>query len=340
MMDNNINFKKMALASIVALVMPMSASAETWKFAIEEIPGSIMDAYAKEFKRIIEDKTDGDVDVVIYPLGSLGTPTEVVEMTSDGVVQLSNISVGNLGTIVPESQIFLLPYFLPSDSKKTAELLSNGNVVNKYLAEDFNKQNIELLTMYSEGEQVWTTNKLVRTPDEFNNFKMRVMVSPILLEAYENMGADPTPLAFGDVYGALQLKTVDGQVNPISAIEEMKFYEVTDYLIWAGEEELVTAVMASGSWFNSLSDDRQMLVKETISGMQDYIYDVVEEFNNKKLEEIKQEKPEIKEIRLTDEEREVFKERTKDTVGAYIDLAGERGEFLIEEWRNDLENIK
>ena len=72
---------------------------------------------------------------------------------------------------------------------------------------------------------------------------MRVMVSPLLLKAYEDLGASPTPVPFGEVYGALQLGQVDGQINPIPTIEEMKFYEVSDYLIWAGEQELATAVM-------------------------------------------------------------------------------------------------
>ena len=231
------NLKTTAAAALLSLA-PAAVFAEDWKFAIEEIPGSIMDAYAQEFKKRIETATGGDVTVTIYPMGTLGTPTETVEQAADGIIQLTNVSIGNLGTIVPESQVFLLPYLLPSGAEAVSKVLSGSETIYGPLNEDFQKRGLEIMTMYSEGPQVWTTNREIRTPEDFENFKMRVMVSPILLETYKNMGASPTPLPFGEVFGALQLGAVDGQVNPIPTIEEMKFYEVTSHLIWAGEQEL------------------------------------------------------------------------------------------------------
>ncbi|GAA3722176.1 sialic acid TRAP transporter substrate-binding protein SiaP [Oceanisphaera sediminis] len=321
--------KALALSVSVALT-PALAMAEEWKFAIEEIPGSIMDAYAQEFKKRIEDKTNGDVTIKIYPLGSLGTPTELVEQVADSVVQFANVSVGNLGTIVPESQIFLLTYTLPSDSDATANLLGSSPVIYDELGKDFEAKGLKLHTMYSEGPQVWTTNREIRTPADFDNFKMRVMVSPILLKAYDDLGASPTPLPFGEVYGALQLKQVDGQINPVPAIEEMKFYEVTDYMIWAGEQELVTTVMSGTDWYDSLPANRKQLIRDTTAGMQNFMHDVVEQFNEDKLAKIKAAKPDIRMIELTAEERAAFRERSKATHSAYIDITGERGQVLLD----------
>lgn len=318
------------VALSTALVMSSGAAlAEEWKFAIEEIPGSIMDTYAQEFKKLIENKTNGDVTVKIYPLGSLGTPTELVEHVADGVVQFTNVSVGNLGTIVPESQLFMLPYTLPSDNKATSKFLSSSNTIYNQLSQDFESKGLKLHTMYSEGEQVWTTNRPVRNPDEFDNFKMRVMVSPILLRAYEDLGASPTPLPFGEVYGALQLKQVDGQVNPAATIEEMKFYEVTDYLIWAGEQQHLTTVMSGTYWYDNQSAERKQLIRDTLAELDGYIYEVVERFNKEKLEKIKAAKPEINLIHLTAAEREVFQQRSIATRSAYTKIAGERGEELL-----------
>lgn len=328
-------FKGVALST--ALMMSSAAAlAEEWKFAIEEIPGSIMDAYAQEFKKQIESKTNGDVTVKIYPLGSLGTPTELVEQVADGVIQFTNVSVGNLGTIVPESQLFMLPYTLPTDNKATSEFLSSSDTIYNHLTNDFESKGLKLHTMYSEGEQVWTTNRPVRTPEDFDNFKMRVMVSPILLRAYEDLGASPTPLPFGEVYGALQLKQVDGQVNPAATIEEMKFYEVTDYLIWAGEQQHLTTVMSGTDWYDTLSADRKQLIRETMAELDGFIFDVVERFNTEKLEKIKAAKPGINLIRLTDAEKAVFQERSANTRGAYTKIAGERGEELLSSLLNEL----
>ncbi|MEM9632661.1 MULTISPECIES: TRAP transporter substrate-binding protein DctP [unclassified Roseibium] len=319
-------------AAVVAALglAPFSAQAEDWKFAIEEIPGSIMDAYAQEFKKRIETATNGEVTVTVYPMGTLGTPTQTVEQAADNVIQFTNVSIGNLGTIVPESQVFLLPYLLPSDPAAISNILSSSETIYGPLNEDFRQRGLEVLTMYSEGAQVWTTNREIRSPEDFSNFKMRVMVSPILLETYKNMGASPTPLPFGEVFGALQLGAVDGQVNPIPTIEEMKFYEVTSHLIWAGEQELVTTVVAGSDWFETLSPDRQKLVRDTMADMTGFIDGVVTDFNQKRLDIIKEAKPDIGIVVLTEEERDAFRARSGDTAAAYIETAGARGQELLD----------
>ncbi|MGB0968701.1 MAG: TRAP transporter substrate-binding protein DctP, partial [Halocynthiibacter sp.] len=329
-MTFNLKHLKTTAAAALLSLAPAAAFAEDWKFAIEEIPGSIMDAYAQEFKSRIEAATNGDVTVTVYPMGTLGTPTETVEQAADGVIQFTNVSIGNLGTIVPESQAFLLPYLLPSDPAAISNILTTSETIYGPLNDDFRKRGLEVMTMYSEGPQVWTTNREIRTPEDFENFKMRVMVSPILVETYNNMGASPTPLPFGEVFGALQLGAIDGQVNPIPTIEEMKFYEVTSHLIWAGEQELVTTVVAGSDWFETLSADRQELVRSTMSDMTGFIDGVVTDFNAARLDVIKEAKPDISLVVLTEEERDVFRARSGETAAAYVDTAGARGQELLD----------
>ncbi|KZM43054.1 C4-dicarboxylate ABC transporter [Marinomonas sp. SBI22] len=338
MLKLNKTLKKLVLAASV-MSMTSLLQAEEWKFAIEEIPGSIMDAYAQEFKRKIELKTDGEITVNVFPLGSLGSPTQLIEQTSYGVVHFSNVSVGNLGTIVPESQLFLLPYALPSDSSAISSMLSSSKVIYDELGNDFNNRGLKLHTMYSEGPQVWTTNKEVRKPDDLDNFKMRVMVSPILLKAYEDLGASPTPLPFGEVYGALQLKIVDGQINPVPTIEEMKFYEVTDYMIWAGEQELVTSIISGSDWYDTLSPAKKTLISETMAEMRGFIDDVVLRFNQEKLAKIKAAKPEIEFVKLTPEEQAVFRQRSSATHSAFSDIVGARGQELLTNLLNESKNL-
>ena len=338
MLKLNKTLKKLVLAASV-MSMTSLLQAEEWKFAIEEIPGSIMDAYAQEFKRKIELKTDGEITVNVFPLGSLGTPTQLIEQTSYGVVHFSNVSVGNLGTIVPESQLFLLPYALPSESNAISSMLSSSKVIYNELGNDFINRGLKLHTMYSEGPQVWTTNKEVRKPDDLDNFKMRVMVSPILLKAYEDLGASPTPLPFGEVYGALQLKIVDGQINPVPTIEEMKFYEVTDYMIWAGEQELVTSIISGSDWYDTLSPAKKTLISETMAEMHGFIDDVVLRFNQEKLAKIKAAKPEIEFVKLTPEEQAVFRQRSSATHSAFSDIVGARGQELLTNLLNESKNL-
>ena len=232
-------YLRSSLAASAALALGLlnpgqSAQAEEWKFAIEEIQGSVQDAYASKFKEIIEQKTNGDITVAVYPYGTLGTSGELTELAITGIIQFANASPGHLGTLVPEILVFSIPYLLSQNDEVNKKILTESQTIYEDLAGDLEKKGLQLLTMYPEGEQVWTTNKPIRKPEDFKGFKMRVMVSPMLIEAYRAYGADPTPLPYSEVYGALQLKMIDGQVNPIFAIEEMKFYEVTDYMIWSG----------------------------------------------------------------------------------------------------------
>ena len=85
-------------AGVFGLAWGQTAAAEEWKFAIEEIEGSVQDAYAQKFKELIEQKTGGEVTVTIYPYGTLGTSADLTELVTQGAIQFANASPGHLGT--------------------------------------------------------------------------------------------------------------------------------------------------------------------------------------------------------------------------------------------------
>ncbi|NBC34037.1 MAG: C4-dicarboxylate ABC transporter [Alphaproteobacteria bacterium] len=306
------------------------AAAEEWRFALEEIEGSVQDAYAQEFARLVEERSGGDVTVTVYPYGSLGTSAELTEQAMDGIVQLTHASPGHLGTLVPEVQVFSIPYLLSQNNAVNQELLTESPLIYGTIADALREQGLELLTMYPEGDMVWTTNREIRSPEDFENFRMRTMVSPMLVAAYESFGANPTPLPYSEVYGALQLNMIDGQVNPIFAIQEMGFYEVTEYMIWAGQQQFVTTVVANGDWYAGLEGERQELLDGVIADMADYIFETQEEYNQERLEMIREAKPEMEMIELTAEERAAFEERAEIVREQFVDMVGESGQAIVE----------
>lgn len=307
-----------------------SVQAETWKFALEEVKGSVQDAYAEQFKKLIEEKTNGDVTVEVYPYGTLGQSEDLTELTANGIIQFTHASPGIFGSFVPEMQVFSIPYLLSQDNEVNKKVLSSSPTIYDTLGGKLTQKNLKLLTMYPEGEMVWTTNREVRNPSDFENFKMRVMASPMLVEAYKSFGADPTPLPYSEVYGALQLKMIDGQVNPVFAIQEMKFYEVTDYMIWAGQQQFTTTVITNNSWFEGLPKERQDIVNDVVAEMSDYIFDKQAEFNQQRLESIKKDKPDMKMVHLTAEERDAFKQASMPLRDEYVSLTGESGKAVLE----------
>ncbi len=332
----NHSLKRILAGLAITLASVSTFAAETWKYAIEEVPGSIMDAYAQEFKRRIEKTTNGDVKVQIYHMGQLGTSAEMAEQAIDGTVHFVNVAVGALGTLVPESQVFLMNYVLPDNSDAVNKVLASDSLVRGSLGKAFDKRGLRLQALYSEGPQVWTTNRLVRKPADFNGFKMRVMVSPVLLDAYADLGASPTPTPFGEVYGALQLKQVDGQVNPVPAIEEMKFYEVTNYMIWAGEQELVTALVSGSDWFAALPPARQKLIETTVSGMHGFANDVVKRFNGERLDKIKAAKPGLQMVQLNEAERAEFRKASMATRAKFEKHVGADGRKILDGFLADV----
>ncbi len=324
--------------AVMATLMSQAAMAEEWKFAIEEIEGSVQDAYAQEFKRLIEEKTGGDVTVTIYPYGALGTSADLTELVTQGAIQFANASPGHLGTMVPEIQVFSIPYLLSNNNDVNKKVLTESAVIYDELQNDFNDKGLQLLTMYPEGEMVWTTNKEIRSPEDFGNFKMRTMVSPMLVAAYEAFGASPTPMPYGEVYGGLQLKQIDGQVNPIFAIEEMKFYEVSDYMIWAGQQQFTTTVVTNSDWYQAdLSDEhRQVAGRDDRRACRLHLRGPGE-YNQERLEKIKAAKPDMKMIELTAEERQAFRDRAQQVRDTYVEMVGDEGQDVLSALQAEIE---
>ena len=319
-----------AVTLLAAAFFAQGAQAESWKFAREEVDGSVQDAYAEEFKKRIEEKSNGEVTVQIYPYGTLGTSQDIAEMTGQGVLKLANASPGHLGGLIKEMNVFNIPYLLSQDNQVNKEVLTSSECIYGKLEDDFHSKGLELLTMYPEGEMVWTTQKPVRKPSDLRGVKMRTMTSPLLVAAYKAFGAEPTPMPYGEVYGGLQLGQIDAQVNPIFAIEEMKFYEVTDYMIWPGEQQFTTTVVGNRDWYAGLSDDRRQMLDDVVDSMADYIFEKQAEYNQQRLEKIKQAKPSMEMIELNEEERAVFREASMKVRDTYVNMTGDRGKEILQ----------
>lgn len=335
--------RKALLAVTTAASLMFAAgtlAAEEWKFAHEESDGDVQDLYAEEFKRLVEERTDGDVSVTIYTYGQLGNENDITELTANGAVQFSNASPGHLGSFVPEIQVLLIPYLLSENEEVNKKVLSNSEALYGELADDFERQGLKLFDIYPEGEMVWTTKKEVRSPEDLDGVKFRVMTSPLLVEAYDSFGADPVALPWGEVYSGLQLNTIDAQVNPIFFIESAKFYEVTDYLIWTGEQEYTTTVVANSDFWNGLSEERQDMLMDIRSELTDFIYEEQQKLNQASRENIKEEKPEIEFIELSAEQREAFAERAEELDQFYIDEVGGNSEEVVEKLRSEIEEAE
>lgn len=320
---------------------PEASGEETynWRFAHEENNGSIQDVYVKEFARILNEKSDGRINMDIFPVGQIGDATQQAELLQNGGLEFAMVSPGNTGTIVPENQLFSLHFLFSEDMDKNAEIFKTSKALNEDLSAIYLDKNIKVLAYWTEGTMEWTTSKPVNTPDKWKGLKMRTMPSPMIVASYEAYGANPTPLPYMEVYSGLQLNMIEGQENPISAIEEMKFYEVQEYLTLAAANLYVTTTAVNPDFFNGLPADIQEMILETVEETRDISFKAQEDLNSGALDKIK-EASDIEIVTLTDEERAQFKEASKSAYDVYKDMVGEKGAAILDKLMEEVAEIE
>jgi len=299
-----------------------------WRFAHEENNGSIQDVYVKRFVELLGEKSEGRINVDIYPVGQIGDATQQAELLQNGGLEFAIISPGNTGTLVPENQLFSLHFLLSEDMDVNMELFKTSEALNGLLAQKYLDKNIKVLSYWTEGTMEWTTSKPVNTPDKWKGLKMRTMPSPMIVASYEAYGANPTPMPYMEVYSGLQLKMIEGQENPLSAIEEMKFYEVQDYLTLASASHYVTTTAVNPTFFDGLPEDIQQMILDTVEELRDESFQIQADLNGGALEKIEA-ASDITVVELTEEEREMFREAAQPAYDKYVETVGADGEEIL-----------
>lgn len=310
---------------------------QNWRYAHEEYEGDVQDVFAHKFKEYIEENSAHTVQ--IHRFGELGESDDIMELTQAGVLQFVNQSPGFTGSLIPEAQIFFIPYLMPTGEEEVVEFFRTSEAIHTLFPELYAEQGLELLSMYPEGEMVVTADEPVRTPEEFRGKNIRVMTNPLLSETYRAFGATPTPLPWGEVYGALQTNIIQGQENPIFWIQSGGLYEVSPNLIFTRHGWFTTAMMANQDFYNGLAEEDQQLVQAATAHAFDYIVDYIMGLGDEMLEKIQESSDEVTVTRLTDEEIEGFRQRAPQVEERFIEMTGDRGAELLEQFKADLEAV-
>jgi len=337
--SKSVTTKLLTTASVSALLIGLSgaASADNWRYAHEEYEGDVQDVFAHAFKDYIEENSDHSVQV--YRFGELGESDDIMEQTQNGILQFVNQSPGFTGSLIPEAQIFFVPYLLPTDEETVVRFFNESKAIHEMFPELYAEQGLELLKMYPEGEMVVTTDEPISSPEDMNNKKIRTMTNPLLSETYDAFGATPTPLPWGEVYGGLQTGIIDGQENPIFWIESGGLYEVSPHLTFTGHGWFTTAMMANQDFYEGLSEEEQQLVQEASEHAYDHIIDHIMGLADEALAKIQEASDEVTVTRLTEEQIQVFRERAPQVEEAFIGMTGESGKELLEQFKADLEAV-
>jgi TRAP-type C4-dicarboxylate transport system substrate-binding protein len=311
-----------------AAAEPAETTVQTWRIGLEEIEGSVQYEYGAKFAELINEKTDGEVEVKLFPYGQLGGLTDIYDQVQAGAIELA-FGSGFLGGTVPESQLFSLNFVLTDDEKTNTEIL-NDPAFRQHpdLVEAFNERDLHPLAIVPEGWQVWSANKAIRTPEDFDGMAIRTMDNRLLRETYSAYGADPTTMEYGELFSGMQLGQLDGNIQPVFAHQEMDFYQVQDYLIFANQAQFIATFMANQDWYEGLSQEYKEAVDESVVELIPYIHDVQTRLNEERLDIIT-ENSDIELIYLTPEERAAFRELSLPVRDTFAEMVGERGARLM-----------
>ncbi len=333
-------FRKLAGVSAIAfaaLTAANSVNAANWRYAHEEYEDDVQDVFAYKFKEYIEENSDHTLQV--FRFGELGESDDIMEQTQAGILNFVNQSPGFTGSLIPEAQIFFIPYLLPTDMDTVVKFFNESKAINEDFPELYAEKGLELLKMYPEGEMVVTLDEKATSPEDFNNKKIRVMTNPLLSETYDAFGATPTPLPWGEVYGALQTNMIQGQENPIFWIESGGLYEVSPNLIFTGHGWFTTAMMANKKFYDGLSDEDKKLIRDASDFAYEEILEHIDGLADEALAKIEKASDEVTVTRLNEEQIQVFRERAPQVEKEYIDMTGDSGKALLEQFKKDLEMV-
>lgn len=299
-----------AMAETITMKVTWSESADPFEHMVS--------AGMYVFKKCVEEYTGGSIEVKLYPAGQLGDAKSTLEQVKEGVIQgCMSIPSGLIaGRYYPDFYIFDVPYLF-SNCAVAWEVLNPNSEFIKNISDDLTKKTgLRLLVLGIEGMRHFTNDvRPIKSPDDLKGLKIRTMEVPAHMEMVKALGGSPIPVPWLELYTALQTGVVDGEENPISNINYMKFYEVQKYLTLDGHITLLDAFVINDKWFNSQSDSNQKAILQAAEMMALAHRGMNEILEGKGLE-LLQEKMEV--TFLTAQEKEAFKEACQGPVIEYI----------------------
>lgn len=265
---------------------------------------------AAKFAELVDTYTNGTVKVEIFPNGTLGAERDMVEGVSMGTVDACITTNAPLTNFNANFNVYEFPYLFASREEAHKVLDSE---IGQGLMDELESINIVGLAYFENGFRNITNNKReITSVQDLNGLKIRTMESEIHLAAFRAMGANPTPMNWGEVYTALAQGTIDGQENPAMAILDGKIYEVNQYLSLTEHFYSPAELLISANLFNSLTAEQQEGVKKAAAEACTYQREQAGEFNQSKLDTLEENG-----MIITEVDKSSFQEATQSVYDDY-----------------------
>lgn len=278
------------------------------------------------FEERLEEETDGSIDVEVYTNSVIGGDREVFEGMQLNTIQGASMSTGPIAQFADSFNVFELP-FLFANEEEAYEVL-DGDVGDRLL-DELNEQNVIGLNYWENGFRMLSNNvREIKTVDDVKGLDIRTLENEWHMELWSELGANPTPMNYGELYIGLEQGTVDAQENPVGNVVNSHFYEVQDHLTVTNHIYNASPFMVSKPFWESLTKEEQAAVQR----ISDEVQQEQRKMNQQEVEDsfaIVKEKG-MKVTELSEEELERFREATSQVRERYIDKYGD-------EWLKQIE---
>ena len=284
--------------------------------------GQGLDKFAKE----VEEQTGGEVVVEIFHNSQLGDTTEMLDQARAGANVGTVTDVARLSSFVPSLAIMSAPFLFDTYEQADKFALSDAYLGwGDELAEEAGL--VMLASNWYQGARHALTQKPITGPGDLSGVRMRTIGAPVWIETIRAMGAEPTPMAWGEVYSALQLGTLDAAEAQPTAIKGAKLYEVVKNVTLTGHIQLVTALVISKDPWDQISPENQKIVRDLAVENGRYASGLTIELGDKALADV-----EATGVTVTEVDLAPFKEAV---AGVYKTLDLEKEAEIVKSVLND-----
>jgi tripartite ATP-independent transporter DctP family solute receptor len=268
---------------------------------------------SEAFKKALEEKSKGTMEVKIYSNAKLGSEKDAVEGVQNGTIDMTTVSAdSSLANVVPEMNVFGIPFLFKNEGHVYSVL--DGEIGKSLLKKVDDKGMVGLGYWEIGFRNVTNKSKAINKPEDMKGLKIRVQPAPVWNEFMKSLGANATPVNFNELYSALEQGVVDGEENPIATIMSMKFYEVQKQVALTKHTYSPAAVLASKKFMGSLNADQKKWVEEAVQDATTSVRKTLAEAEAKSIEEMK-----AKGVNITTPDIAAFTAATKDVSKAVAD---------------------
>ncbi|NAW35044.1 TRAP transporter substrate-binding protein [Halomonas alimentaria] len=241
---------------------------------------------AMKFEELVEERTDGKVDIELYPNASLGDERTLLEGMQIGTVDMGVITNGPVANFLEEMAVFELPFLFPSP--EAAYEVLDGEI-GQELLDRLSEVNLKGLAYAERGfRNLTNSERAVTSPDDIDGLRVRVMENPVYVDTFRELGANAVPMAWTEALTAMQQGTIDGQENPVNVIHSFKLYETQDHMTLSRHTYAPALFVMGMPVWNALPEAAQAVIEQAAQEAAEHERQVNAEMEAEQLAELRE----------------------------------------------------